>query len=88
MAGLPHVAAVAAGRYHSLALDGRGRVWAWGLDACGRAGGEAPGGLPPHLVRAVLPLMCLYQPQLGVRTRLISLAGMAIHTLHSLGASV
>lgn len=71
VAGLPRVAAVAAGRYHSLAVDGRGCVWTWGLDACGRAGGGAPGGLPPHLVRAVLPLMCLHRPHLEVLTRFI-----------------
>ena len=55
VAGLPRVTAVAAGRYHSLAADERGRVWTWGLDACGQAG--ARGALPPRLVRAVLPVL-------------------------------
>lgn len=48
--GLPRILAIAAGRYHSLAADARGRAWAWGLDACG-LGSRAGAGRGPHLVR-------------------------------------
>lgn len=48
--GLPRIVAIAAGRYHSLAADVGGRVWAWGLDACG-LGSRAGAGRGPHLVR-------------------------------------
>lgn len=71
MAGLPRVTAVAAGRYHSLAVDGRSRVWTWGLDACGRAGRQAQRGLPPHLVRAMLPMYELHQSQMAVQDTLL-----------------
>ncbi len=35
VAGLPAVVAVAAGRFHSLALDATGRVWSWGVSGPG-----------------------------------------------------
>ena len=38
---LPPVAAVAAGRYFSVAVTESGRVFAWGRCACGRAGADA-----------------------------------------------
>lgn len=36
--GTPSVTAIAAGGHHSLALDSRGVVWAWGLNADGQLG--------------------------------------------------
>ena len=38
VAGLPPIRMAAAGDGHSLALDMRGRVWAWGLDNAGQLG--------------------------------------------------
>ncbi|KAK9845960.1 hypothetical protein WJX81_006889 [Elliptochloris bilobata] len=50
VAGLPSVKAIAAGRYNSLAVDERGRVWTWGLDSCGLAEDGRRIGQPPRLV--------------------------------------
>jgi alpha-tubulin suppressor-like RCC1 family protein len=48
VAGLPLVAALAAGQGHVLALDRSGRVWAWGANAAGQLGtGTLTAGLAP-----------------------------------------
>ena len=44
LTGLFNVQQIAAGRTHSLALDGDGQVWAWGDDRYGQLG--IPGGSP------------------------------------------
>lgn len=36
--GLPFITAISAGYLHTLALDGGGRVWAWGYNALGQLG--------------------------------------------------
>jgi alpha-tubulin suppressor-like RCC1 family protein len=38
VAGLTNVIKIAAGVVHSLALDGEGRLWAWGDDSAGQLG--------------------------------------------------
>src|SRR4051812_111278 len=47
--GLGDVAAISAGRYHSLALMADGTVWAWGDNSVGQLGAAAPDscGDPP-----------------------------------------
>ncbi len=42
--GLTNVVEVAAGGQHSLALDGKGRLWAWGADDRGQLGDGGSGG--------------------------------------------
>ncbi|RKG77780.1 RCC1 domain-containing protein [Corallococcus terminator] len=44
VSGLPAIKAVAAGIYHSLALDMNGDVWVWGQNGNGQAGLGAVGG--------------------------------------------
>ncbi|WP_269798947.1 RCC1 domain-containing protein [Caldicellulosiruptor acetigenus] len=41
--GLKDVVAIAAGRYHSLALKKDGTVWAWGENSTGQLGNETSG---------------------------------------------
>src|SRR5207249_58779 len=44
VSGLSGVTAVVAGYRHSLALDGDGNVWAWGLNDSGQLGNGGAGG--------------------------------------------
>lgn len=56
VAGLAGITAVAAGRLHSLALDGQGRVWAWGYNGVGQLGtGSAGGSSPTPVAVSSLP---------------------------------
>jgi alpha-tubulin suppressor-like RCC1 family protein len=52
--GAPVITAIAAGSNHSLALDSRGVVWAWGDNSSGQLGiGSFPLGTPPFIATPV-----------------------------------
>lgn len=51
-AGAGNIAAVAAGSDHNLAIDGYGKVWAWGRNDSGQLGYEGNDGLSPIEVDA------------------------------------
>ena len=56
--GLPRIAAVAAGRYHTLALAADGALYTWGLNLCGRPevlAAAAEAGVPPARLALVAP---------------------------------
>jgi alpha-tubulin suppressor-like RCC1 family protein/uncharacterized protein YjdB len=46
IAGLPKIVAIAAGEYHTLAVDESGQVWAWGLNQYGQLGSSVGTGTP------------------------------------------
>ena len=55
---LPPAAAIAAGRYHSIALSRSGEVWTWGLNLCGRPEliqAAMDAGVPPSRLPLVAP---------------------------------
>jgi alpha-tubulin suppressor-like RCC1 family protein len=54
--GVPIVTAIAAGGNHSLALDSRGTVWAWGLNSLGQVGNGSygyPVGSYPYIASPI-----------------------------------
>lgn len=56
--GLPEIVAIAAGDYHTLAVDVNGQVWSWGLNAYGQLGRSTGSGtessyIPDTVLNAV-----------------------------------
>ncbi|MGQ0744398.1 MAG: RCC1 domain-containing protein [Acidimicrobiales bacterium] len=58
VAGLPPIAAIAAGLFHSMALGTDGRVWTWGRNNAGQLGYNPP-GVGSSVPRAVASLSAI-----------------------------
>lgn len=66
------IIAIAAGAYHSLALDSAGNVWAWGTNANGQL------GISSFDERRNVPVKLVYFPP---NTRIIAIAAGGLHSL-------
>ncbi|AKT40998.1 MopE-related protein [Chondromyces crocatus] len=65
---LPPIAAIAAGGFHSLALDTAGHLWSWGLNTFGQLGAGTAGSTPSRTPGRI-------QPQSGDPTFIAIAAG-------------
>ncbi len=74
VSGLSGVTAIAAGRYHSLALKGDGSVWAWGRNTNGQLGNNSTTNSPT-------PVQVLGPNGVGTLTGITALAGGGAHSL-------
>lgn len=83
--GLPVIVAIAAGGYHSLAIDDAGDVWAWGDDAQGQLGLGETGETLQYLPQRVQALSGATSVAAGAD---FSLAVLGDGTIQSWGANL